>query len=37
MLLQLFDKGHCSPQLMQLISSGGLQVRNKKAFVPGCG
>jgi hypothetical protein len=36
-LLQAFDKGHCSPQLLHLIDSGALPVQGKKAFVPGCG
>jgi hypothetical protein len=37
MCLQAFDKGHCSPQLLHLISTGQLKVQGKKAFVPGCG
>uniref|UniRef100_A0A383W5P7 Uncharacterized protein n=1 Tax=Tetradesmus obliquus TaxID=3088 RepID=A0A383W5P7_TETOB len=34
---QQFDKGAPSPQLMQLLSSGQLQVQGKRALVPGCG
>jgi negative regulator of sigma E activity len=36
-VLQQFDKGAPSPQLMQLLSSGQLPVAGKRALVPGCG
>eukprot|EP00879_Flechtneria_rotunda_P020860 GHRR01021963.1.p1 GENE.GHRR01021963.1~~GHRR01021963.1.p1 ORF type:complete len:175 (+),score=57.83 GHRR01021963.1:248-772(+) len=34
---QHFDKGGCSPKLLQLLHSGDLQVQGKRVLVPGCG
>eukprot|EP00877_Chromochloris_zofingiensis_P008226 jgi/Chrzof1/3657/Cz13g04010.t1 len=36
-MLQRWDAAQCSPQLLDLISSGALTVAGKRVLVPGCG